>query len=205
MSTSTRKPMPTRSGHLRDEFNPETLMALNALSRVIGSDMSLDALLNATVPLIKQLLDVDICLILLHERDQARLSLRASVPRLDEETFDLYPADVPPEAWSCIRQVVHQDGRQERFEALKEVPGMALISGPLIAHDEHLGHAWVVGDAALTVDPTNVEALAEALVRVLSDEALAADLRARGPQHAARFTWHKTASDTLAAYQAAIR
>jgi glycosyltransferase involved in cell wall biosynthesis len=56
----------------------------------------------------------------------------------------------------------------------------------------------VAGDAALLVDPLDPRAIADALRRVLTDPALAADLRARGPQRAASFSWERTARETLA-------
>ena len=62
----------------------------------------------------------------------------------------------------------------------------------------------VAGDAALTVAPDDVRALAEAMRRAVTDEAVARRLRAAGPVQAARFTWHETARATLAVYQEAI-
>jgi alpha-1,3-rhamnosyl/mannosyltransferase len=59
------------------------------------------------------------------------------------------------------------------------------------------------GDAALLVDPTDVDALATALGRVLNEPNLAADLRARGFEQAARFTWERTAAETLSMYRQA--
>jgi len=56
----------------------------------------------------------------------------------------------------------------------------------------------VVGDAGLLVDPTDVDRLADALGRVLDDAKLAEDLRRRGPERAARFTWERTADALLA-------
>lgn len=55
----------------------------------------------------------------------------------------------------------------------------------------------VAGEAALLVDPEDVGALTEALRRVLTDQALADDLRTRGRQRAAEFSWHRTAAETL--------
>ena len=59
----------------------------------------------------------------------------------------------------------------------------------------------VAGDAALLVDPLEVDALTDALGRVLRDPALAADLRARGLAQAARFSWARAAEETLAVYR----
>jgi glycosyltransferase involved in cell wall biosynthesis len=56
----------------------------------------------------------------------------------------------------------------------------------------------VAGDAALLVDPTDTAAIAAALERLLTEPELASDLRARGRARAARFSWERTASETLA-------
>jgi glycosyltransferase involved in cell wall biosynthesis len=62
----------------------------------------------------------------------------------------------------------------------------------------------VVGDAALFVSPDDVDGLAAALHRVWHDEALRADLRARGIARAREFSWERTARMTLDAYRAAL-
>jgi glycosyltransferase involved in cell wall biosynthesis len=58
----------------------------------------------------------------------------------------------------------------------------------------------VTGDAALLVDPMDVEGLAKAMQRVLSDPDLAGDLRQRGPVRAAQFSWDRTARGMVAVY-----
>src|SRR6185437_16647875 len=58
----------------------------------------------------------------------------------------------------------------------------------------------VVGDAALLVDPLDVDAIAEAIHRVLTDHDLADDLRNRGLARAKQFTWERAARETLTAY-----
>ncbi len=62
----------------------------------------------------------------------------------------------------------------------------------------------VVGDAALTVDPEDVGAIADALERVLTDDALRRDLAARGLERVKAFSWDRTTNLTLATYQRAI-
>ena len=59
----------------------------------------------------------------------------------------------------------------------------------------------VVGEAGLIVPPTDAEALGAALLRLLRDAELRAELRERGLQRARRFSWRETAERTLAAYQ----
>ncbi len=61
--------------------------------------------------------------------------------------------------------------------------------------------AETAGGAALLIDPLDVNALAAAMERVLTDPALAADLRARGFARASGFTWEATARATLDVYR----
>lgn len=56
----------------------------------------------------------------------------------------------------------------------------------------------VAGDAALLVDPADTGAIAAGLARLAADEALRADLRARGMARAAQFSWERCARETLA-------
>jgi glycosyltransferase involved in cell wall biosynthesis len=51
----------------------------------------------------------------------------------------------------------------------------------------------VVGDAGLLCDPRDPDALADGLVRVLEEPGLAEELRRRGLERAAAFTWERTA------------
>ncbi|MBN1890973.1 MAG: glycosyltransferase family 4 protein [Thermoflexales bacterium] len=59
----------------------------------------------------------------------------------------------------------------------------------------------VAGVAALTVTPTDVDALGGALLAVLTDEALRRQMIERGLVHACRFTWEDSARQLLAAYE----
>ena len=62
----------------------------------------------------------------------------------------------------------------------------------------------VVGEAGLTVDPLDVAGLAEAMRRVLDDEALRQEMRKRGLQRAKGFSWTKTAQETVQVYRRAM-
>ena len=59
----------------------------------------------------------------------------------------------------------------------------------------------VAGDAALLVDPLDTDALTVALRRVLSEPGLASALRRRGAAQAGRFSWTRTAQETVAVYE----
>lgn len=63
----------------------------------------------------------------------------------------------------------------------------------------------VTGDAGIQVDPHDVDGWADAMRRVLADASLRADLAARGPVQAAKFTWYETARRTQAVYQNVVK
>ena len=63
----------------------------------------------------------------------------------------------------------------------------------------------VAGDAAILVDPLDVEALADAMLRLSQDEALRQELIAKGYENVKRFSWEKAARETLAVLEAAAR
>ena len=62
----------------------------------------------------------------------------------------------------------------------------------------------VVGRAAITVDPTDREALAGAILEVATDPALRGRLAGAGRERAALFTWKRTAAETLQVYRRAL-
>jgi glycosyltransferase involved in cell wall biosynthesis len=55
----------------------------------------------------------------------------------------------------------------------------------------------VVGDAALSVDPSDTNAIARGLQELASNDALCNDLRQRGFARVQQFTWERCAQQTL--------
>ena len=58
----------------------------------------------------------------------------------------------------------------------------------------------LVGDAGILVAPRDVEGLAEAMIRLVEDEGLRADLSQKAMEKARQFTWQEVARATLDAY-----
>jgi glycosyltransferase involved in cell wall biosynthesis len=63
----------------------------------------------------------------------------------------------------------------------------------------------VAGDAALYVDPTNVDEIAAAMLRLSQDEALRQELIQAGQRNVMRFSWAKAAAETFAVFEEAVR
>jgi glycosyltransferase involved in cell wall biosynthesis len=59
----------------------------------------------------------------------------------------------------------------------------------------------VVGDAAVLVNPYDINEIAEAIDRVLSDGKLREELRRKGLERAKSFSWHKTAQEILQLFE----
>lgn len=62
----------------------------------------------------------------------------------------------------------------------------------------------IAGESAMMVKANDPAAFSQAMVRVLTDETLAASLAANGPLQAAKFTWLSAAKQTLAAYRSVV-
>lgn len=77
----------------------------------------------------------------------------------------------------------------------------AMACGAAVACSSTSSLPEIGGDAAQTFDPQDVEAMAEAIGRLLGDEALRRHTAQAGLVQAASFTWERTAALTLAAYR----
>ncbi|MBI2954268.1 MAG: glycosyltransferase family 4 protein [Chloroflexi bacterium] len=79
----------------------------------------------------------------------------------------------------------------------------AMASGVPVICSQASSLPEVTGSAGLMIDTENTDALAEAIARVLEDEALRQELRSRGTVQASTFSWHRAARQTLEAYERA--
>lgn len=79
----------------------------------------------------------------------------------------------------------------------------AMAQGAAVVTSATTSTAEVAGDAALTVDPLDVDAIARAIERLLDDAPLAARLREAARARASQFSWEHTARLTVEAYHEA--
>jgi len=90
------------------------------------------------------------------------------------------------------------------FPSLYEGFGMpvleAMACGAPVLTSKTTALVEVAGDAALLIDPENVQELGEAMVKALKNEPLRRYLKEQGIQRAKQFTWGQAATRTLNLY-----
>jgi glycosyltransferase involved in cell wall biosynthesis len=86
------------------------------------------------------------------------------------------------------------------YEGFGLPPLEAMAAGTPVITSKVSSLPEVVGDAALLVDPMDAGAIADAMARVLDDEALRRDLIRRGHERAEVFSWKRSVARTREVY-----
>jgi glycosyltransferase involved in cell wall biosynthesis len=86
------------------------------------------------------------------------------------------------------------------YEGFGLPPLEAMASGTPVVTSNQSSLPEVTGDAAVLVDPYDVQSIVGGMRRVLSDPALAAELRRRGPERAREFSWARSVEMTRKVY-----
>jgi glycosyltransferase involved in cell wall biosynthesis len=110
---------------------------------------------------------------------------------------DWVPEEDKPALYSGARALVFPS----LYEGFGLPPLEALACGTPVLASNRGSLPEIVGNGGLLLEPDDVEGLAAAMEKLLSDDTLREDLREKGLAHAARFSWEKTAQQTLAVYQ----
>jgi glycosyltransferase involved in cell wall biosynthesis len=87
-----------------------------------------------------------------------------------------------------------------RYEGFGLPPLEAMACGTPVVGVDASSMPEVVGNAGYLVEPDDARAMAGAILSILTQEELAATLSERGLTQAGRFSWERTARQTLAAY-----
>jgi glycosyltransferase involved in cell wall biosynthesis len=119
----------------------------------------------------------------------------------DEIVFAGYVMNDELPLWYNAATVVAYPSVYEGF-GLPVLEAQACGTPVLTSNTSSLPEA--AGDAALMVDPYDVEAIAAGLSQVLTDESLRHQLRERGLVHAGRFSWPRAARETACVYRRAL-
>ncbi len=113
----------------------------------------------------------------------------------------ILPGPVPDEDLPALYSAAEVFVFPSLYEGFGLPPLEAMACGTPVVASHAASLAEVLGDAALLFDPQDEEAMAEAIVRAMTDPNLRESLRARGLERASRFTWERTARETLNVYE----
>lgn len=117
-----------------------------------------------------------------------RRSVEAAGVRQDVRFFGF----VPDHTLSALYRMASVFAFPSLYEGFGLPPLEAMACGTPVVTSKISSLPEVVGDAAILVDPYDVEDIAAALVRVLDDEPLRKDLIARGHERVAHFSWERS-------------
>ena len=90
------------------------------------------------------------------------------------------------------------------YEGFGLPPLEAMASGTPVVTSNVSSLPEVAGEAAVLVDPYDVDSIVDGMRRVLSDPALAAELRRKGVERAREFSWERSVAKTRQVYQQVV-
>jgi glycosyltransferase involved in cell wall biosynthesis len=128
-------------------------------------------------------------------------------PRTRADALDLGASNlrwlgaIPGDDLACLYTAATMFVFPSLYEGFGLPPLEAMACGTPVACSDVSSLPEVVGDAAVTFDPTRVDAIAEALLRLWTSPNLLMDLWARGIRRAQRFRWADAARQTIALYR----
>ena len=125
-----------------------------------------------------------------------RRSVEAAGVRQDVRFFGF----VPLRTLSALYRLASAFAFPSLYEGFGLPPLEAMACGTPVVTSRLSSLPEVVGDAALLVDPYSVDEIADALERVLGDDALRADLVARGRERVSHFSWDRSVRAIHASY-----
>jgi len=139
-------------------------------------------------------------LVLAGARERFFADVECTARELDLERhlayLDYVPDDQLPLLYSAARGLALLSTK----EGFGLPPLEAMACGTPVVVSTYGALPEVVGDAALSVDPFDVDGIGEALLRLWTDEDLRRVLRRKGLARAAQFTWQAMARRTLDVY-----
>jgi glycosyltransferase involved in cell wall biosynthesis len=123
------------------------------------------------------------------------------IKRLELQSEVVFPGYVPEEDLVQFYNAADLFVYPSLYEGFGLPPLEAMACGTPVVTSNTSSLPEVVDDAGIMVDPLDVDALADSMHRVLTDDALQEKLRNKGIARAREFSWEKTAQKTWQVYE----
>ena len=124
-----------------------------------------------------------------------------TVSRLDLDDCVIFLGRVPSEDLVYLYNAARVLVRPSFYEGFGLTPLEAMTCGTPVIVSNTSAIPEVVGDAALMIDPHDIDGLTVAMWRVLTEKELREDLICKGLKRAKQFSWTKAAKQTLDVYR----
>lgn len=141
-------------------------------------------------------IDADTWLVIVGQKGTPRVFAETHMPETPARTHwaGRLPDELLPAAYTGALALLYPS----KYEGSGMPPLEAMACGTPALTSNQTALPETVGDAALTLDPETPDDWAHAMLRIARDDALRAQLRLRGLERAARFSWGAAAAKTHA-------
>jgi glycosyltransferase involved in cell wall biosynthesis len=146
----------------------------------------------------------DLHLVLAGQRGWQAGAVDGAIEAVDGRTWVHRLGYVDVEILRALNSAAHVVAYPSSYEGFGLPALEALACGAVVLTADAAAIPEVVGNAAVLVDPTDDEAVAEGLLRAATDDVLRSGLKMGGPQRSAAFTWEACARRTMDAYRLAL-
>ncbi|HHW14153.1 MAG TPA: glycosyltransferase family 4 protein [Firmicutes bacterium] len=141
-------------------------------------------------------------LVLAGNLDQMGLRVQERAKDLGLAGEVLFPGFVPLEDLPYLYRAARFFVYPSLYEGFGLPPLEAMACGTPVIASRESSLPEVVGDAGLLIDPYDPDSLADALLKLASNQEAREALRHKSLQRAKEFSWRRTAAETLLAYEA---
>ncbi len=134
----------------------------------------------------------DLRLVIIGDEISKYAALRRAVHKYNLHKYVRFLGFLSDETLAVVYRLAKVFVFPSLYEGFGLPPLEAMASGTPVVTSNVSSLPEVTGDAALLVDPTDTDAIADAIRRVVTDPALHADLRRRGLARARQFSWERS-------------
>lgn len=130
-----------------------------------------------------------------------RKQLQQKIQRLGLEDHVIFFDQVPDKDLACFYNIADLFVFPSLYEGFGLPVLEAMACGTPVLTSNRSSLPEVAGEAAILVNPYNVNAITHGIIQLLSDSTLADSMRQKGLTYAGQFTWERTARETMAVYE----